>query len=68
MNLILVLTSDYAVLLAEEFGRNPIVNDEAAFDIYPSSVPFSLRSSHLLIPTSVHPMPTPPRSLPDPQW
>ncbi|KAL0947419.1 hypothetical protein HGRIS_013532 [Hohenbuehelia grisea] len=31
-----VLTSDYAVLLAEEFGQNPIVNDEAAFDIYPS--------------------------------
>ncbi|KAG5638157.1 hypothetical protein H0H81_001542 [Sphagnurus paluster] len=31
-----VLTSDYAVLLAEEFGRNPVVNDEAAFDIYPS--------------------------------
>ena len=31
----IVLTSDYAVLLAEEFGRNPIVNDEAAFDIYP---------------------------------
>ncbi|KAJ7929227.1 hypothetical protein B0H13DRAFT_2228527 [Mycena leptocephala] len=30
-----VLTSDYAVLLAEEFGRKPIVNDEAAFDIYP---------------------------------
>ncbi|KAF8078085.1 P-loop containing nucleoside triphosphate hydrolase protein [Lyophyllum atratum] len=30
-----MLTSDYAVLLAEEFGRNPIVNDEAAFDIYP---------------------------------
>lgn len=30
-----VLTSDYAALLAEEFGRNPIVNDEAAFDIYP---------------------------------
>ncbi|KAG6845233.1 hypothetical protein H0H87_012225 [Tephrocybe sp. NHM501043] len=30
-----VLTSDYAVLLAEELGRNPIVNDEAAFDIYP---------------------------------
>ncbi|KAI0319795.1 hypothetical protein OF83DRAFT_1169861 [Amylostereum chailletii] len=30
-----VLTSDYAVLLAEEFGRNPVVNDEAAFDIYP---------------------------------
>lgn len=33
-----VLTSDYAVLLAEEFGRNPIVNDEAAFDIYPLCV------------------------------
>ncbi|KAJ7273194.1 hypothetical protein C8J57DRAFT_1063743 [Mycena rebaudengoi] len=30
-----VLTSDYAVLLAEEFGLNPIVNDEAAFDLYP---------------------------------
>jgi translation initiation factor IF-2 len=30
-----VLTSDYAVLLAEEFGRNPIVDDEAAFDLYP---------------------------------
>ncbi|KAA1474856.1 initiation factor 2 [Dentipellis sp. KUC8613] len=31
-----VLTSDYAVLLAEEFNRNPVINDEAAFDIYPS--------------------------------
>lgn len=30
-----VLTSEYASLLAMEFGRNPIVNDEAAFDIYP---------------------------------
>ncbi|KAG6334456.1 hypothetical protein ID866_4634 [Astraeus odoratus] len=30
-----VLTSDYTALLAEEFGRNPIINDEAAFDIYP---------------------------------
>ncbi|KAF5373013.1 hypothetical protein D9758_001626 [Tetrapyrgos nigripes] len=30
-----VLTSDYAVLLAEELDRNPIVNDEMAFDIYP---------------------------------
>lgn len=37
-----VLTSDYAVLLAEEFGRNPIVNDEAAFDIYPPLAPLSL--------------------------
>jgi hypothetical protein len=33
-----VLTSDYAVLLVEEFGRNPVVNDEAAFDIYPPFV------------------------------
>jgi translation initiation factor IF-2 len=31
-----VLTSDYAVLLAEELGRNPIVDDEAAFDLHPS--------------------------------
>ncbi|KAF7311543.1 Translation initiation factor IF-2 [Mycena kentingensis (nom. inval.)] len=30
-----VLTSDYALLLAEEFGRKPVVNDEAAFDLYP---------------------------------
>ncbi|KAF7353613.1 Translation initiation factor IF-2 [Mycena venus] len=30
-----VLTSDYAVLLAEEFGRKPTVNDEAAFDLFP---------------------------------
>ncbi|KAJ6500507.1 translation initiation factor IF-2 [Mycena sanguinolenta] len=30
-----VLTSDYAVLLAEEFGRRPTVNDEAAFDLFP---------------------------------
>lgn len=31
-----VLTADYAVLLAEEFGRNPIVNDDMAFNIYPA--------------------------------
>jgi translation initiation factor IF-2 len=30
-----VLTSDYAALLAEEFNRKPIFNDEAAFDLYP---------------------------------
>ena len=30
-----VLTAEYASLIAMEFGRNPIVNDEAAFDIYP---------------------------------
>ena len=32
----LVLTSEYAVLLAEEFDYKPVVNDEAAFDLYPS--------------------------------
>lgn len=30
-----ILTSDYAVLLTEEFGRNPVVDDEAAFDLHP---------------------------------
>ncbi|EJF66017.1 initiation factor 2 [Dichomitus squalens LYAD-421 SS1] len=30
-----MLTSEYASLLALEFNRNPVVNDEAAFDIYP---------------------------------
>ena len=30
-----VLSSDYSSLLAMEFGRNPVVNDEAAFDIHP---------------------------------
>jgi hypothetical protein len=30
-----VLTAEYASLIAMEFNRNPIVNDEAAFDIYP---------------------------------
>lgn len=29
-----VLTAEYASLIAMEFGRNPVVNDEAAFDIY----------------------------------
>ena len=33
-----VLTSEYASLLALEFNRNPIINDEAAFDIYPPCV------------------------------
>lgn len=33
-----VLTSDYAVLLAEELGCNPIVDDEAAFDLYPPAI------------------------------
>ena len=30
-----VLTSEYSVLLAQEFNRNPVINDAAAFDIYP---------------------------------
>ncbi|KAH9484142.1 Translation initiation factor IF-2, mitochondrial [Psilocybe cubensis] len=41
-----ILTSDYAMLLADELGYNPIVDDEAAFDIHappphpnPSSLP-----------------------------
>lgn len=38
LNPTLVLTSDYAVLLAEELGFNPIVDDEAAFDIHPPFV------------------------------
>ena len=33
-----VLTAEYASLIAMEFGRNPVVNDEAAFDIYPPYV------------------------------
>ncbi|KAI9569532.1 hypothetical protein HD554DRAFT_2250896 [Boletus coccyginus] len=40
-----VLTSDYAALLVQEFGRNPIINDEAAFDLYP---PPSPANPHLL--------------------
>ena len=44
----LVLTAEFASLIAMELGRNPIVNDEAAFDIYP---PYALvfeipRASH----------------------
>jgi hypothetical protein len=31
----IVLTSEYASLVAMEFNMNPVVNDEAAFDIYP---------------------------------
>ncbi|EIW60058.1 initiation factor 2 [Trametes versicolor FP-101664 SS1] len=30
-----MLTSEYASLVAMEFNRNPVINDEAAFDIYP---------------------------------
>lgn len=30
-----VLSADYAALLTEEFGFNPVIDDEAAFDIYP---------------------------------
>ncbi|TDL27302.1 initiation factor 2 [Rickenella mellea] len=34
-----MLTSEYASLLAMEFNRNPVVDDEAAFDIYPPYAP-----------------------------
>ncbi|KAH0830453.1 hypothetical protein J3R83DRAFT_1850 [Lanmaoa asiatica] len=40
-----VLTCDYAALLVQEFGRNPIINDEAAFDLYP---PPPSENPHLL--------------------
>jgi len=33
-----VLSADYAALLAEEFGFNPVIDDDAAFDIYPPCV------------------------------
>ena len=46
---VVVLTSDYAALLVEEFGRNPVVNDEAAFDIHPSFVVHVQVASHPLI-------------------
>lgn len=32
---VLVLSADDAYVLALEFDRNPIVDDEAAFDLYP---------------------------------
>jgi translation initiation factor IF-2 len=37
-----VLTQDYSALLAEEFDRNAIIDDEAAFDLHP---PFVLRAA-----------------------
>ncbi len=37
-----VLNADYAALLADELGFNPIVDDEAAFDMYPPFVAFFL--------------------------
>lgn len=33
-----VLNSEYASMLALEFNKNPVVNDEAAFDIFPPCV------------------------------
>jgi translation initiation factor IF-2 len=30
-----ILTSDDASLLALEFGYNPVVDEDAAFDVYP---------------------------------
>ena len=37
-----VLNADYAALLADDLGFNPIVDDEAAFDMYPPFVAFFL--------------------------
>ncbi|KIY43612.1 initiation factor 2 [Fistulina hepatica ATCC 64428] len=47
-----LLKSDYAALLAEEFGFNPIVSDERSFDIYPAPEPVD-RSSLPLRPPIV---------------
>ena len=33
-----MLTAEYASLIAMEFNRNPVVDDEAAFDLYPPYV------------------------------
>lgn len=54
-----MLTSDYAALLAEEFGRNPIINDEAAFDLYPPYAPMAFRSNIILTHYHRPPHPTP---------
>ncbi|KIP08161.1 hypothetical protein PHLGIDRAFT_69795 [Phlebiopsis gigantea 11061_1 CR5-6] len=47
-----ILTAEYASLLAMEFNRNPVVDDEAAFDIYPPP-PSADRSSLPLRPPIV---------------
>jgi hypothetical protein len=47
-----VLTSDYACLLAEEFKRNPVVSDEAFFDLSAPFVPvhsYNYRCIHYLL-------------------
>ncbi len=36
------LTAEQACDLALEYGFNPVVNDEAAFDIYPEYVEMSI--------------------------
>ena len=50
-NFFLVLTAEYASLVALEFNRNPVINDEADFDIYPPYVCASSSHSHPLINT-----------------
>jgi translation initiation factor IF-2 len=46
----LVLTAEYASLLAAEFDRNPIVNDEAAFDVFPPAAPAPGTAEHAALP------------------
>jgi translation initiation factor IF-2 len=45
-----VLTAEYASLLATEFDRNPIVNDEAAFDVFPPPAPAPGSAAHAALP------------------
>lgn len=44
-----VLTSEYAALLVEDFGRNAVVSDEAAFDLHPLyESPLAMNFLHLI--------------------
>lgn len=49
----IVLTAEYASLLALEFNRNPVVNDEAAFDIFPPYVEL-LYFAHVICSNLLH--------------
>jgi translation initiation factor IF-2 len=65
LTLYIVLTAEYAGLLAAEFDLNPIINDEAAFDIYPPYVnPFSETRLLFLRVIFFRPPPTNPSALP----
>lgn len=62
-----MLTAELASLLAMEFGRNPVVNDEAAFDIFPPYVYQCLsimRSLYSLCQLLIRPPHPDPSSLP----